>query len=316
MSVPTYFAYARHALVAGLRHLDIQPGEIVGLPELICRDVLSSINAVEAVPRFYPVTPDLRPLSSGNATSARVVLAVNYFGFPQDLSDFERLWPDAQLIEDNAHGLLSADVEGRSLGSRTSVGITSFRKTIRVPEGAILNTIRPIDPTLIPPLSNVSPGFAFQMRSLLRAFEAVSKIPTFEISRITTRLMRQLLTGSPLPKSTADSEFSLPELSSVSQFSLTRLQGLKAKEEIARRRHLYEYFAQRFDQDSGRQIFSDLPANCSPYGFPFYAERIPRKFLHYVRKQRCEVIRWPDLPAAVEVPANHPYKNLYVVNFL
>lgn len=50
----SYFAFARYALVAGLRHLQVEAGDEVAVPELICRDVLSSINSVGAVPRFLP----------------------------------------------------------------------------------------------------------------------------------------------------------------------------------------------------------------------------------------------------------------------
>ena len=98
MTTGSYFAFARHALVAGLQHLGIQPGDEIGIPELICRDVLASIAEVGAKAQFYPVDQALRPTGCGTAGSARAVLMVNYFGFPQQIADFTGLWPQTPLF--------------------------------------------------------------------------------------------------------------------------------------------------------------------------------------------------------------------------
>ena len=311
----SYFAFARHALVAGLRHLQVEAGDEVAVPELICRDVLSSINSVGAVPRYYPVGSDLRPTSVGNTQSARFVIAVNYFGFPQDLRSFQSLWPDACLIEDNAHGYLSADEDGNPLGSRASVGITSFRKTLRVPDGAILDTASPLDQALLTPACNRSPGLAFQVRSLLAVTERVTQIPTQQMSRAAIRLCRRLLTGSSLPTSSTDSEITLPCPTAVSEYSLQRLHEVEFDKEVIRRRNLYTYFESNFRDEYGQPVFPCLPKNCSPYGFPFYSDHIPRQFIRIAARRHCEIISWPDLPEAVSVSNEHVYRRLRVVNF-
>ena len=316
MTNTSYFAFARHALVAGLKHLHVQPGDEVAIPELICRDVLSSVHAVGAIPRFYPVDRNLRPIGLGEASEAQFVLAVNYFGFPQQLGEFTQHWPKAVLIEDNAHGYLSKDVDGRRLGSRTVVGITSFRKTIRVPDGASLTTINSVDNELVLQPVERRPSLAYRLRVGAANTERATNLPLQKVSRSTTRLFRRLLTGTALPASTEASEFNLPEPIAMSTYALTQLSLVDEETEVQRRRQLFRKFANEFSKEFGVPVFPHLPDQCSPYGYPFYSSKISPSLLRLAHQHHCEVIRWPDLPSAVGVPSDHFYRQLHVVNFL
>ena len=81
------FSFARHALVEAFRLAGCKGAEIL-LPEFICRDVLGAVNAAGATPRYYPVNEQLQPVHLEGAKGAKAVLAVNYFGIPQDLAIF------------------------------------------------------------------------------------------------------------------------------------------------------------------------------------------------------------------------------------
>jgi len=316
MATKAYFAFARHALVSGLRHIGIQPGDEIGVPEVICRDVLSSIHAVGAIPRFFPVDEELRPAGCGSAIHARAVLMVNYFGFPQKISDFTSLWPSATLIEDNAHGFLSEDSNGLLLGSRTEVGITSFRKTIRVPNGAFLSTRVDLDPAHQVPLSKERLDAGFRLRSLFATLERQTNLPLQQLTRFAVRSVRKLRTGSPLPLTSSISENELPSRRSMSYQTLKRLMALNVEDEIMRRRHLFNKFLEGATTLEIRPVFNRLPDRCSPYGFPFYSIGVPKGIMGMARRHHCEVISWPDLPSGVFVSENHFYRQLYVVNFL
>jgi dTDP-4-amino-4,6-dideoxygalactose transaminase len=116
-----FFSLGRFALVDGLRALDFAPGAFVLVPAFICRDLLAAIHAVAAVPIFYSVNQRLEPNDPSEAwPSGAEVLAVNYFGFAQDLSPFLGYCKrtGAILIEDNANGFLSAETSGTLLGAR------------------------------------------------------------------------------------------------------------------------------------------------------------------------------------------------------
>ena len=316
MSNRSYFAFARHALVAGLLHLRVRAGEEIGIPEFICRDVLSSLSAVGAVPRFYPVDKNLQPIDCGQSQSARVVLMVNYFGFPQDVSTFSRLWPTAVLVEDNAHGFLSRDTNGQLLGARTDVGITSIRKTIRIPDGALLSTKTPLDPLLLVPPEDRAPNFGFRSRALLFKVERGTSIPIHQISRTVVRAVRWVRTGMTLPISDARSERELPTPRAISGWSLNAIENFNTDDETTRRRALFDEFVECARRSNVEPIYPSLPDGCVPYGFPFFSVTAPREFSRLARRHHCEIISWPDLPEAVNVPDDHFYRQLHIVNFI
>ena len=133
------FSYARHAFRELLRVMAVGSGDIVYIPSFICRDMLSPINDCGAQVVFYEVDLKLRAKLK-SSVKAKLVLAVNYFGFAQDLDPFYEYCKinGALLVEDNAHGLFSRDQKGELLGSRGDFGLLSIRKTVFVPNGAAL----------------------------------------------------------------------------------------------------------------------------------------------------------------------------------
>ena len=77
------FSYARHAFRELLRVMAVGSGDIVYIPSFICRDMLSPINDCGAQVVFYEVDLKLRAKLK-SSVKAKLVLAVNYFGFAQD----------------------------------------------------------------------------------------------------------------------------------------------------------------------------------------------------------------------------------------
>jgi len=209
-----YYSLARWALVDALRACGVGDGDRVLLPGLICKEVLASISVLDAISVFYPVSPQLRPsCSADDMTEAKAILAVNYFGFPQDLAVFHRYRQrtGAALIEDNAHGLLSRDTNGELLGARGDAGLFSFRKTISVPDGGalVVNNGRTMPKAAKLPAVRglgsryrVKQSFRRVVRYLgpIRARKAIGAI----------RWLRQLCTGDAVPPSAADAETRIP----------------------------------------------------------------------------------------------------------
>ena len=120
---------------------NVKKGDKILLPSFICRDVLSSINVLEAEAIFYDVDSKLEPLKSLKyLPESKAIISVNYFGFPQDLTPFNNYCnrTGSVLIEDNAHGLFSRDKNGHFLGARGDIGIFSLRKTLPLLNGAAL----------------------------------------------------------------------------------------------------------------------------------------------------------------------------------
>jgi hypothetical protein len=257
-----------------------------------------------------------------NSQHCKAVLAVNYFGFAQDLAPFREycLRTGAVLIEDNAHGFLSKDSAGELLGTRANLGITSIRKTFRLPNGAALyaSSIEYSGVTanqLDFQDSRVSKGF--RLRKLSAQIQRSTRIPTLSFFQFVIRIMRLVTTGSRLPRSTRESETELPIPVAPHRSVLKLIQSLDANAEVLRRQRLFNTVFGRVQGLDIEPIFHHLDVGTSPYGFAFIGSSAS---VQQVRKQlhglSIEIIHWPDLPDAVSVADNHFYRNVWVVNFL
>lgn len=317
-----YFAFARHALAEALRICKCGPGDLVLIPEFICRDVLSSIHAVGSTPIFYPVDRTLSPTNLLNSQGCKAVLAVNYFGFAQDLTPFREycVQTGATLIEDNAHGFLSKDSDGNLLGTRTGLGVTSIRKTVRLVNGGALHVSGSENLGLMADQLNFQQSRLpkeFVLRKLSAQIQRSTKVPALSFFQIAIRIVRLVTTGSRLPRSTQESETELPSPVAPHDSVLRLIQSLKPSSEIARRQKLFNKVADRVKDLDIEPIFHQLDSGTSPYGFAFISghssvQRVRKK----LRGLSVEVIHWPDLPDAVSVADDHFYRNVWVVNFL
>lgn len=257
-----------------------------------------------------------------NSQQCKAVLAVNYFGFAQDLVPFREycLRTGATLIEDNAHGFLSKDTSGVLLGTRAALGITSIRKTFRLINGAALYFSGAEYSGLVAEqleFQNGATPKGFLLRKVSAQIQRSTKIPTLSLFQFTIRMIRMIATGSRLPKSTQESETELPTHVAPHRSVKELIGSLRPKVEVERRQKLFAEVHKRVKDLDVEVIFSDIHPGVSPYGFAFIGDS---DSLSLVRKKlrglSVEVIHWPDLPDAVNVPEDHFYRNIWVVNFL
>ena len=317
-----YYAFARQALVEALRLMGVGSRDQVLVPSLICKDVLASVHTLGATPVFYEVDRNLNPMGLDQISSYKAIIVVNYFGFAQDLTPFNEYCrrTGAVLVEDNAHGYLSADPLGVLLGTRASVGVTSIRKTLRVPDGATL-TVNPdlfaarLSPQL--PFTDKAIGARWVIQILLASLGRALHLPLIDWLRAPVRWSRKLKTGSALPISGSDSEIEHIAPTAPRQSSISRIQRMDPHLELTRRRDLYKIVSELAVKTSAVPVFNQLPDFCSPYGFPFYGDTETAQKLHLMtRRYGTEVIQWPELPYSVAETAPGHYKNLWLVNFL
>lgn len=315
-----YFSFGRRALAAALEAAGAR-GKGVLLPEFICRDLLSSLAAVGARPVYYAVDYSLRPVEPPSRwPKAAAVLAVNYFGFPQDLEPFREYARSAGavLIEDNAHGLFSKDASGAPLGARGDLGIFSLRKTLPLPNGAAL---------LVPaggrfPLPAQQPFEApdtprYLAKQALRVAAGVVGAPLSLRGLELLRGARRALTGKRLPPPDPASETNLPEPALPCGQLAQPLRVAAAQSEIRRRRLLYELIGERLKPTGAQAVFPDLPEGACPYGYPFRSS--PDEIASAVSalaELGLEPLPWPDLPSALASGAPASYKNVWLAHFL
>ena len=226
----------------------------------------------------------------------------------------------ATLIEDNAHGFLSKDASGVLLGTRTNLGITSIRKTFRLFNGAALyfsgaEYADSVSDQLDFHNSNAPKGFL--LRKASAQIQRSTKIPTLSLFQFSVRMMRLIATGSRLPKSTQESETELPTPVAPHRSVKELIGSLQPKVEVERRQKLFAEVHKRVKGLEIEVIFSDIHPGVSPYGFAFIGDSDSvNSVRNKLRGLSVEVIYWPDLPDAVNVPEDHFYRNIWVVNFL
>ena len=319
-----HYAFARHALVTALGLVRVDRGSTVLIPDFICRDVLASLSAVGAEPIFYSIGDDLQPKTNHTLPDAEAVIAVNYFGFPADLARLRALLTSSRtaVIEDNAHGWLSADSEGAQLGSRTAVGVTSLRKSVRIPDGALLEwrddatlDFSVLHAPLVPRNETLPLGF-FLRRSVQRIDDR-SPVSLMALGRRTVRILRQVR-GRPPVDERANEEWELPNHRAIHRTSLELISKVDRSAEVRRRRdHFAQCLsaAQRLGVDTPTPV---LATGVSPQGFPFFGDSDNvAMFLKLVKRSRLgETIAWPALPERSPLAPDSRLRRLQLVNFL
>lgn len=301
--------------------LGIGRDDRVLLPEFICADVLAPLAAVGATPVWYAVDRALAPATDpAQWPAARAVLAVNYFGGAQDLAPFDAYAArcGATVIEDNAHGFLSRDSNGRWLGCRSRLGIFSFRKSANSLNAAALVAN---DDALLSRLAAQLPPGASPLRAgsglkhFLRRLPLAGP-PLAGIATAAAQMLREKRTGSAVPLPAADTESAIPGEPAPPQIA-DALQAFDADAEIRRRHQLYEIFLQLAQRNGAQAVIATLPDGSVPYGFAFRGEaEAIRSMQQKARRRGLDVYRWPALPSTLAAAAPAHYRDVWLVNFL
>lgn len=313
---------ARYALIEAFALAGVRRGSRILLPEYICRDVLACLHQLGALPCWFPVDTDLTPATPpSDWPKADVVLAVNYFGFPQDLRPFHSFAQrtGAVVIEDNAHGYLSRDENGQWLGCRTSIGIFSLRKTLRIPDGAALwvsktHAIESLKVQSAFKGAGIHPAQLVKAR--LRGLPVMGEL-AYKLSTRLARAFRKRRTGSYTPMSDPASEHNLPLPANPWVGLLKAVALFEEPKEIMRRRMAFAQCAEFGDSVGAAPVFSILPIHCAPYAYAFRGDSaVFDEMQIYATRQGFDLVSWPDLPTEIFQKAPKHYRNVFLVNFL
>jgi hypothetical protein len=317
-----YYSLARYALIDALSLAGAEAGSTILLPEYICRDILASLHQIGAKPIWYEVSENLTPLTTQEKWPiADIVLAVNYFGFPQDLQPFKDYSSrvGAVIIEDNAHGYLSRDENDQLLGCRTNFGIFSMRKTMRLPDGAALWIKHGVHvnnlPSQVPFIGN---GFmpAQKIKATLRSIPFIGNF-LFGVSVALIRWIRKQLTGAGLPPRDPDSEKTLPTRPEPWKLLLTNLTNFSTHSEIERRRTAYIKCREEADRVGAIPVFKNFLPSCSPYGYSFRGSNVAVNAMKkFAEAHQYDMVLWPDLPDEIIRKDRVHYHDVYLINFM
>jgi hypothetical protein len=299
--------------------LDLRPGDKVLLPEYVCRDLLASLHQFSLIPVWYAVNENLSPdTSSVDWPEAKAVLAIDYFGFEQDLNPFflYAKRTGAVVIEDNAHGFLSKSSDGHFLGTRATFGLFSFRKTLLIGHGAAL-TVNTAHTKLT--LLKQLPFTSLPMTNEIRIRRGLRKwFRTRALDYFLARGLRYLrkargLSEIPLPQ--VDAEVCIPGIANPSEFLCNELSGSKFDVEMQRRRALYLKLEKLAKSRGLKLVFPNLPENTVPYALPVFGENI-EAIKQIASSAHLDYFKWPDIPDELNKSAPRHYTNIYLINLI
>ncbi len=162
----------KRAIALALQQMKIGKNDKVLLPAYHCLAMVEPVVQANATPVFHKINSDtsvdLDDIQARLDGSIKLLMVVNYFGFPQNLSKI-RIFCDEHnilLLEDCAHSFFG-EYDGRPLGSFGDYAIASTIKFFPTSEGGCLVSSR--HPTSS--LHLKSAGVGFEMKAALVALE-------------------------------------------------------------------------------------------------------------------------------------------------
>jgi hypothetical protein len=312
-----FFSLARYALIEALKISGVNYGDCVLIPEYICNEVVAEIelNGIDIL--FYKVDYNLKPIGSPDKwPKAKAILIVNYFGFPQDIEPFQQYVKrvGAISIEDNAHGFLSRDGDGKWLGLRADIGVFSFRKSICLSDGAALflndNKHNFINRQMVFYGNGLNPFV--KSKCLIKATPLFGN-SLWIFSILLVRAYKRIVNVFGIRAYGAKNVYIRnPNKDLIKDLALF---SFKERDEINRRRKLYYRMLSIAKINNLESLFIQLPGNVVPYCFPFRANKSEAMLIKgKIISLGLELFRWPNLPNNIADNAN--YRNIWIVNFL
>lgn len=315
-----YYSLARYAFLNALLFLKIKKNDKILLPAFICKDMVTPIVSIGAKAFWYDVDENLNPiLDSKNWPVCKIVLMVNYFGFEQNFTPFKKYQKlnNAIIIEDNAHGYLSKAHDGIFLGTRADLGIFSYRKTLRIPDGASLYFSERFLNHKIPkqlPFEGVGLYPLEKLKLIIIKFSKNNKFFLYHLT-IIIRNIRKL-------KSLLGKYFKYKQEGNIKctqtpyRDVLLILKNTNNSMEIKRRRRLYVMCLNKVDHNIF-PIYEKIYPGCAPYGFPFRSNKAGyEKMEKFSRQIKCYITSWPELANEIKLVAPKHYTNVNFINFL
>ena len=268
---PKYNRYARRILLtsgrAALRlivtSLKLGKRDEVLLPSYLCREILDPLQEEHVRLTFYRVddtlSVDADDIEDRISKNTKALLFIHYFGFPQPATEKIRSLSSRRgifLIEDLVQSFLTT-FHGKPLGSAGDATVSSYRKWIPVPDGALLG------------INNV--GFR-----VLPASKSSRDAHLHAKNRIyAMRLKGEYLSRRSVPKHlfreafTAADNYLTTTPVRISDYSRAMLDRFDFEAIITRRRRNFRRLLRASNRfKTVKPIHNDLPAGVCPLGFP------------------------------------------------
>jgi dTDP-4-amino-4,6-dideoxygalactose transaminase len=261
-----------YSLIHILKNSGFKENDRVLLPSYLCLSVLLPFQKLGLRYDFYQIDSsleiDLHSLEKKLDNDIRLILFINYFGFPHsaEVLQFLNNLRGPIILEDCVHSFFSSF---ENIGDYL---MNSFRKFLPF-DGSVIVASRPIDKKVR--------GTYLKYR-LLKVGGQLLRYAYFVLGMDTKKLFLKLLTLS---------EKRYYEYASVSFpiFSKMMIQKMDIPKMIRQRRTGYQRLLSRFKEIA---IFKQLPDNVVPLGFPVQIEQRDAVRKELIKKNIFCPIHW------------------------
>ena len=279
-------------------------------PAYHCISMLDPAVWLGAEIQLYPLKPDLAPdlekleiLLANYDKPVSALLAVHFFGFPQDFGKLKQ-WCEKQqivLIEDCSHVLFSEGFRAAGTGIYGKFAIASPYKFFPSADGGLLYSP---DEKMFDGVTTQSGGVAHEIRGAKHTIEKcrLSNDKSFDTDSIDKAL--EALGNKPVVEGGEQiAEYSRPSIFYVSADKKTRalhssrfvVRVSAIDEIISIRRRNFERWANAVNGlPNCYALFAILPQNCIPYMFPLYIEQVNPHF-YWLKHLGVPVWRWDEI---------------------
>jgi dTDP-4-amino-4,6-dideoxygalactose transaminase len=283
-----FLNFGRNCIYHAIDILGLQPGDAVLLPAYLDHAVIEPFLIKNITTKFYSINRnlevDFKDISSKIDDYIKALLVINYFGFPQPLPKLKKFCEahNVYLIEDNAHGFLSR-MDNKYLGSFGDISIFSIRKTIPLPDGAVLvvnnTSLLNFDARLRQPNKLYILWCVTDL--LWRDFQSKCN---FEIHPIGIVLA---VVANLLGKTCNYGKFVMSNL------SLKIIREIDFKDVYEQRRANFKFISEKVkDLEGIEPIYKQLPDEVCPWGFPILVNNRER-LRRYLRRRGITLpIHW------------------------
>jgi dTDP-4-amino-4,6-dideoxygalactose transaminase len=298
---PVFLTAGRMAIAQALKIMGAQPGDKVLLPAYHCIAMVEPLSSIGAEPVFYKLREDLAvdldDIAAKIDDRTRILIATNYFGFPNNLCEIREFCDDQGLsfLEDCAHSLFGT-YQGQPLGSFGHFAIASAHKFLPVRDGGCL--VSQAHPEELNDIRLNTQSTVAQLRQVFDSFEEAVYygrlpllLPLIALAKAAKLMLHSIRdSGGPAQNAGAtnpsllragipgefDGAWVDVEGSWMSKFICTSA----ARQRVAERRR--RYFETFLSALSGygqfRPLFTELSDDVVPYMFPLYVNNLKHKF--------------------------------------
>jgi dTDP-4-amino-4,6-dideoxygalactose transaminase len=256
-----FLSSGRGALGLLAKTLRLNKDDEVLLPSYLCKEIITPFSNELFKIKFYKINEaldvDVYDIMKKIGKNTRALLFINYFGFPQRMMQEIKDLCEGKivLIEDLVQSFLTQSDE-KALGFIGDVTISSYRKWIPIPDGALLGVNNSL---LHIALEQVLPYKKLYVETRLHGLELKGEY-----------LIQAKTSKKGFRKLFASAEKTLDSTPvEMSDYSRKMLSKFDFKAIIDKRRENFQYLLSSLrDLRSAKPLYRKLPTGVCPLGFP------------------------------------------------